>query len=65
MIAGMADTAASVLCHWEATNVASTAESGVIISKYEFETVRLVRTTFKAFSKHDSEQSAGPLPGGI
>ena len=60
MIAGMADTAASVLCHWEATNVASTAESGVIISKYEFGTVQLVRTTFKALSKHDDEQSAGP-----
>jgi len=57
MIVGMADTAASVLYHWEATSVASTPESGVIIRKSESGTVRLVRTACKALSKHGSEQS--------
>jgi len=57
MIVGMADTAASVLCHWEATSVASTPGSGVIIRKSESGTVRLVRTACKALSKHGSEQS--------
>ena len=57
MIVGMADTAASVLCHWEATTVTSTAGSGVIVRKSESGTVRLVRTACKALSKHGSEQS--------
>jgi len=33
MIVGMADTAASILCHWEATSVASTPGSRVIFRK--------------------------------
>ena len=57
MIVGMADTAASVLCHWEVTTVTSTAGSGVIVRKSESGTVRLVRTACKALSKHGSEQS--------
>ena len=57
MIVGMADTAASVLCHWEAATVTSTTGSGVIIRKSESGTVRLVRTACKALSKHGSEQS--------
>ena len=56
MIVGMADTAASVLCHWEATTVTSTTESGVKVRKSESGTVRLVRTACKALSKHGSEQ---------
>ena len=57
LIVGMADTASSVLCHWEATNVASTTGSGVIVRSSESGTVRLVRTACKALSKHGSEQS--------
>ena len=49
----MTDKAASVLCHWEAATVTSTTASGVIV---ESGTVRLVRTTCKALSKHGSEQ---------
>ena len=56
MIVGMADTAASVLCHWEATTVTSTTGSGVIVRKSESGIVRLVRTACKALSKHGSEQ---------
>ena len=44
MIVGMADTAASVLCHWEAATVTSTTGSGVIVRKSESGTVRVVRT---------------------
>jgi len=57
VIVRMADTAASVLCHWEATTVLSDAGSGVIVKKSESGTVRLIRTACKALSKHGSEQS--------
>ena len=57
LIVGMADTASSVLIHWETTNVTSTTGSGVIVKKSESGTVRLVRTACKALSKHGSEQS--------
>ena len=56
MIVGMADTAASVLCQWEATTLVSATGSGVIVRKSESGTVRLVRTACKALSKHGSEQ---------
>jgi len=51
----MADTASSVLRHWEAANVTSTTGSGVIVRNSEPGTVRLVRTACKALSKHGSE----------
>ena len=42
LIVGMADTASSVLRHWETANVTSTTGSGVIVRKSESDTVRLV-----------------------
>jgi len=57
LLVGMADTASSVLCHWEAANVTSTIGSGVIVQKSESGTVQLVRTACKVLSKHGSEQS--------
>ena len=55
----MANTASSVVRHWETTNVTSTTRSGVMVRKSESAagTVGLVRTACKALSKHGSEQS--------
>ena len=58
VIVGLADTAAAVLSEWEkvCSDLIITSPHAMV-NKSEPDTIRLIRTACKAFSRHGSEKS--------
>jgi len=58
VIVSLADTAGAVQLEWEKNcSETITISPHVLVQKSESDTIRLIRTACKAFSKHGSEKS--------